>query len=71
MGFSTKEITEYYELRYYLESEAIRKILSEPEDRSYQDWLNDLEQLLSESKQYLKYNYAKKKGADYRQCNNL
>jgi len=43
MGFSTKEITEYYELRYYLESEAIRKILSEPEDKSYQDWLNDLE----------------------------
>lgn len=56
MGFSTKEITEYYELRYYLESEAIRKILSEPEDKSYYDWLNDLEQLLNESKEYLKYN---------------
>ena len=55
MGFSTKEITEYYELRYYLESEAIRKILSEPEDKSYHDWLNDLEQLLSESNEYLKY----------------
>ena len=56
MGFSTKEITEYYKLRYYLESEAIRKILSEPEDKSYQDWLNDLKQLLNESKEYLKYN---------------
>ena len=56
IGFSTKEINEYYELRYHLESEAIRKILSEPEDESYRDWLNDLEQLLNESKQYLKYN---------------
>ena len=55
MGFSAKEITEYYELRYYLESEAIRKIFSEPEDKSYHDWLNDLEQLLNESKEYLKY----------------
>lgn len=54
-GFSTKEITEYYELRYYLESKAILKILSEPEDESYRDWLNDLEQLLNESKAYLKY----------------
>ncbi|MBU4292780.1 MAG: GntR family transcriptional regulator [Actinobacteria bacterium] len=55
VGFSTKEIIEYYELRYYLESKAIHKILSEPENQSYHDWLNDLEQLLSESKQYLKY----------------
>lgn len=55
VGFSTKEITEYYELRYYLESKAILKILSEPEDQSYRDWLNDLEQLLNESKAYLKY----------------
>jgi len=54
-GFSTKEITEYYELRYYLESRAITKILSEPEDESYYDWLKDLEQLLNESKVYLKY----------------
>ena len=56
VGFSNKEIIEYYELRYYLESEAIRKILSEPEDESYYDWLNDLEKLLEDSKQYLKYN---------------
>jgi len=56
VGFSTKEITEYYELRYYLESRAILKILSEPEDQSYHDWLNDLEQLLKESRTYLKYN---------------
>jgi|GEM_PF-1724554 len=56
IGFSTKQVIEYYDLRYYLESEAIRKILSEPEDKSYYDWLNDLEQLLNESKQYLKYN---------------
>ena len=40
MGFTAKEISEYYGLRYYLESEAIRKILSEPEDKSYHDWLN-------------------------------
>lgn len=56
VGISTSGISEYYELRYYLESEAIRKILSEPEDKSYHDWLNDLEQLLNESKAYLKYN---------------
>ncbi len=56
VGFSTKEITEYYELRYYLESRAILKILSEPEDQSYRDWLNDLEQLLNENKTYLRNN---------------
>ena len=55
MGFTAKEISEYYGLRYYLESEAIRKILSEPEDKSYHDWLNELEQLLNESKAYLRY----------------
>ncbi len=55
MEFSEKEITEYYGLRYYLESEAMRKILSEPEDKSYHVWLNDIEQLLNDSKQYLKY----------------
>lgn len=55
VGFSTREIIEYYELRYYLESKAIHKILSEPESQSYHDWLNDLEQLLNESKAYLKY----------------
>ena len=54
-GISAKEITEYYELRYYLESKAIIKILSEPENQSYHNWLNDLEQLLNESKAYLKY----------------
>ncbi len=56
MDFSSKEITEYYELRYYLESGAIRKILSEPEDKSYQEWLKNLEKLLDKTKQYLKYN---------------
>lgn len=55
MGFSAKEVIEYYELRYYLESQAIRKILSGPEDKSYSDWLNDMEQLLIKSRQYLKY----------------
>ena len=55
IGFSSKEITEYYELRYYLESEAIRKILSEPEDISYRQWLNELEQLIFKSKSYIKY----------------
>jgi GntR family transcriptional regulator of gluconate operon len=55
IGFSSKEITEYYELRYYLESEAIRKVLSEPEDKSYRQWLNELEQLIFKSKSYLKY----------------
>lgn len=56
LGFSTKEIADYYELRYYLESEAIRKILYEPEDESYHIWLNSLEQLLNENKVYLKHN---------------
>ena len=55
VGISTREITEYYELRYYLESKAMGKILSEPENESYHDWLNDLEQLINESKAYLKY----------------
>lgn len=55
VGFSTNEITEYYELRYYLESKAILKILSEPENQSYRDWLLSLEQLLKESKTYLNY----------------
>lgn len=56
LDFSIKEIANYYELRYYLESEAIRKILYEPEDESYHIWLNSLEQLINESKVYLKQN---------------
>jgi GntR family transcriptional regulator, gluconate operon transcriptional repressor len=56
VGFSIKEITEYYELRYYLESKAILKILSEPDNQSYRDWLSGLEQLLNENKTYLNYN---------------
>jgi GntR family transcriptional regulator, gluconate operon transcriptional repressor len=55
VGISAKEITEYYELRYFLESKAINKILSEPENQSYYDWLSELEQLLNENKAYLKY----------------
>lgn len=55
MDFLPKEVAEYYELRYYLESQAIRKILSGPEDRSYQYWLKKREELLARSRQYLKY----------------
>lgn len=52
-GFSSKEINDYYNLRYYIESESMRCIFSEPEDDLYYLWLNDLEDLLKESKSYL------------------
>lgn len=56
MGFSAKEIADYYELRYYLESEAIRKILAGNEDESYRLWLESLEKLINESRMHLLYN---------------
>jgi DNA-binding GntR family transcriptional regulator len=57
IGFSENEIIEYYKLRYFIESEAIKKILLEPEDASHYDWLISLEELIRENKQYLKNNY--------------
>jgi len=50
VGFSEKEITEYYKLRYFIESEAIKKILAEPEDKSYYKWLEELEELIEDNK---------------------
>lgn len=55
LGFSESEVIEYYELRYYLESQAIKKILSEPEDESYHAWLASLERLLVNVKTYKQY----------------
>lgn len=55
IGFSEKEITEYYKLRYFIESEAIKKILSEPEDDSYNEWLEGLEELINENKKNKNY----------------
>lgn len=54
-GFSSSEIIDYYKLRYFIESEAIRKILSEPDNRSYREWLNGLEELLKRNRDSLKY----------------
>jgi len=56
IGFSSKEITEYYELRFYLESEAIKKIILQPDDKSYREWINDLKNILEQTKKYLKEN---------------
>lgn len=56
LGFSAKEISEYYDLRYYLESESIRKILASSDDPTYPQWLETIETLINESRMYLQYN---------------
>lgn len=56
VGFNAKDILDYYDLRYYLESEAITKIIQSPDDESYSEWIEHLEQILQESKAYLDSN---------------
>lgn len=55
-GFSIREIADYYNLRYHLESEAITKIIQDDHGPSYKQWLANLEQLVSDSKVYLEQN---------------
>ena len=56
VGFNVKDILDYYDLRYYLESEAITKIIQSPDDESYSEWIEHLEQILQESQAYLDSN---------------
>lgn len=53
LGFTVSEIDDYYNLRYFLESESIKKILSSPEDDSYYTWVSEVEEILQKSKLYL------------------
>ena len=67
IGFSQKEINEYYGLRFFLESEAIKKILAQPEDKLYREWISYLEKILEQTKKYLKENDEESfRDADYR-----
>lgn len=56
LGFSVSEIDDYYNLRYLLESEAIKKILQSPQNKSYGEWIENLEYILDKSKLYLSMN---------------
>jgi GntR family transcriptional regulator of gluconate operon len=56
LGFSIREIADYYDLRYHLESEAITKIILSENNSSYKSWLKNLEQLVSDSRVYLEMN---------------
>ena len=43
-------------MRTYIETESIKKILSEPETEDYIDWINQLEEILAKSKIFLDRN---------------
>ena len=53
LGFTIKEIIDYYDLRYHLESEAITKIILSEYDSSYKNWIRHLEQIVSASRIHL------------------
>ncbi len=55
-SFSSSDIQYYYNMRTYIESESIRKILSESETPDYADWIKQLEEILAQSKIYLDRN---------------
>ncbi|MBR4079799.1 MAG: GntR family transcriptional regulator [Christensenellaceae bacterium] len=55
-SFSSDDIQYYYNMRTYIETESIKKILSEPETEDYIDWINQLEEILAKSKIFLDRN---------------
>ena len=55
-SFSSDDIQYYYNMRTYIETESIKKILSESETPDYADWIKHLEDILAQSKIYLDRN---------------
>ncbi len=56
LGFSPSDMEYYYKIRYFIESESIKKILDEPDSGDYMEWLSELEDMLKQSNVYLKQN---------------
>ena len=54
-GFTAEDMQYYYNIRYFIESESIKIILSKPRDHDYDMWIEHLEGILNESKQYINY----------------
>jgi len=54
--FTPDDIDSYYNLRYFIESESIKKILAAPADDSYWQWIDEMEQRLLKSREYLDSN---------------
>ena len=46
IGFKSAEMQDYYNLRLFIESEAIRKILLKPDDQNFRNWLNQLSDIV-------------------------
>lgn len=46
IGFKSAEMQDYYDLRLYIETEAIKKVLSQPDDQDFRDWLNRLNEII-------------------------
>ncbi|MEA5004240.1 MAG: GntR family transcriptional regulator [Christensenella sp.] len=55
-GFTPSDIDGYYDLRYFIESESIKKILSKPADDEYWAWIKEMERLLDQSRVHLELN---------------
>ena len=46
LGFRPNELQDYFHLRLYIESESVKKILSQPADEDYWKWLDSMKVLL-------------------------
>ena len=57
IGFIPDDIEGYYNLRYFVESESIRKILSKTADDDYWIWIGQLEDILKEAYVQLERNH--------------
>ncbi|MGI6161591.1 MAG: GntR family transcriptional regulator [Christensenellales bacterium] len=49
-GFSLHDLSDYYGIRYFIESESIKRIFEEPDSPSYRKWISDLEELLKQAR---------------------
>ncbi len=55
-GFTPDDIGGYYDLRYFIESESIKRILSKPADDDYWEWIRKMESILDQSRIQLELN---------------
>lgn len=57
-GFTEKDIEDYHNLRYYLECEAVKDIISlSDKNEDYYIWLNELNEYINNMRKYLELNY--------------
>ena len=55
-SFSPSDMDYYYSIRLFIETECIKKILSEPDSDDYKEWIASLEELLKQSRKYISNN---------------